>query len=166
MKLKEVLEFISDSIVYIGSNNGNGFNYIGSPKNYSEIVRRYEGCKVNIDILIFNKQKEIKKTLDYEKWRERMIKSMNSRGEKIDENKISSEAHKKKMDSLYNALSKYCYKKDSYVPILEREVVDIYKRNLTDKHTAIIIDGYESNGYWFKHEYDHGYTEEEEEEVC
>lgn len=140
--LKEYLESLeSDTIVAIGS--GSSFMYFGEAGNMDEIDKRFNEymtnskkkltkCRKDLSSLILNPPKLTGNS-------KKDDKVIFSHGDGISKKVASIRSNEKYVDT--------------YLPVLDRKVKDIY-HNEHDNCTTVIIEGLENGSFWFKSEYD------------
>ena len=125
MKLSEYLKEINVSTVSIGTKGGSGYLYIGPPDNLTGIANSFG--------LVYRAAKR-EMTDD---------KRLLLREKVQDENYIARVQHRIDIRSEYI---------NSYLPVLQRDVVSGYER-LTEDGVAVIVGGTEY-GYWSKNEFE------------
>lgn len=132
-----------DQIVAIGAKNGNGFVYIGKAGEQEFITKCFNDY-------LSNRKRKLK---DYkEKLNQIVFKSPKMRD---DDDNIEDAIYRYALSisKLTNCIAKHENYINTYEPVFNRKVRNSYTKDV-DNCLAIIIDGFEDDGFWFKSEFD------------
>lgn len=150
MKLKEYLETLDgDKIVAIGAKNGASYMYMSRADNEELIIKCFDDYRESIaariekyTIILTQECFAVPKSSDNERGKEKNLF-----------------AYARKIGRIVDTIDRSKLYVENFKPVLEREVVDTYYKEVDDCE-AIIIEGSEMGKFWFKSEFDKKYKTE------
>lgn len=150
-----------DDVIFLGSDGGGGFIFIGTPAEYERDIDR-----VNAE-----KRQVIKERLqEYQLLRTRVPKQLEElRGMPVDLKNAKSMRHFaarsnnlaqgiRMLATSLTAMEPLEKRYENYQHLRDRSVVDEYKR-IEEDGIVVLFDGEERGAYWYKDEYDSGEIE-------
>lgn len=148
MKLRQFLnETNVDRIVAIGPKNGNSYCYIGVAGDVDLIEKAYEDYHNNVADRQSRLEVELRSLM--------VTNPVKLTGdEAVDD--VALYERGCTIGRVANGLSNCNAYLLNYKPIMEREVIDCYEKDVDDC-LAIIVSGTENGAFWFKEEFDEKY---------
>lgn len=154
LRLTEVMSENQDKNVKLGFENGSGFFYCG-PVNECDLKAVDGKVKEWVEQASRNAISSLACTVDN---LDKYVQEFNARVKNLSKPQINEygkviNRYAKTAKNQFNRVIKLDKYVQSYVPISEREVTDVYDSILNKNEIIVIVDGIEVGPYWDDDEY-------------
>lgn len=144
MILKDFLETLDEETeIAIGAQNGNGFIYRGKDGEIELIDKTFDDCLTEKS----KRLDEVESRLKY------LILNPVKMDKDEKENTEKIHLRASEISDAYRSIKGLKKYVDRFKPVLDREVSDHYHKDV-DNCMAVIVEGFEREGYWFRKEFD------------
>lgn len=148
MKLNEYLQTLeNESIVAIGIKGGSGFIYIGEVGNTELIEKVFTDYLHKVGKRLYKNEQTLKD----------LVTKPVTLSDELESDNKKVHAYADKITKVYGTIKNCEQYIKGFRPVLEREVIEDYHKEVDDCK-AVIIEGSESGGFWFKAEFDNKYN--------